>query len=100
MYQIGKYEIHNWVTDHADTFRSVVIKTGKSSSDRIYYRISVRSESWDSLDGKECSGYVIWWGPFREFAEKIYPEQLLTFEQAKQRVDEFLNKFKTLKSFF
>jgi hypothetical protein len=100
MYKIGKYEIHNWVTDGSGTYRSIVIPTGKWSPDRIRYRISLHQETLDSADGYGCSGYTIWWGPFREVAGKLYQESFFTnIESAKERVDLFLKKFQKLKSF-
>lgn len=92
MVHFGKYEIHNWVTDHSGTLRTITIKTGNFARDITYLK-SIRI--WTEYYSEEVKRYYIKWGAFHNATNNFFDKDLElpfpSFEEAKEKVDEFLN---------
>ena len=98
MYKLGKYEIHNWVSNSFKTYRRVVDTTTKFDRE-----ISIRQSVIGGGGGGAVPVYEIWFHCFGKEFDIIFPNRKFVYyasiEDAKNHIDEFLNKLNKLKVF-
>lgn len=117
MYRIGKYEVHNWVTDGSGTFRLIVDSSDKNNPIRKRIRLHKAFEYIEGVINPEPI-YEIWFEGhvFEQDYCKInnlkIPEshpyintpfiqtsKFKSMQSAKDHIDDFLNKFEKLRCF-
>lgn len=100
MYKLGKYEIHNWVTDGSGTFRLVVDREKVPWVNRS--KILINHPCYDG--GKDKTSWEVFLEnnifakEYNQFGFKMvfYSTSL---EKVKEQVDLFLSKLNKLKAF-
>jgi len=98
MYKLGKYEIHNWVTDPYKTYRRIGFRYGKRNSDIEYLNIFIDHPYFDGAE--DIIRYQIFFQRdifAREYYQLGFKEiEFDSLEEAKQSIDKFLLKLSKL----